>query len=110
MNRQNPILLAFSGGLDTSFCVPWLKDTYKRPVVTITVNTGGLDDEAMAALQTRAMELGAERHLTVDAKGRVFRPGTSIPDLWKCPPWSALPSLCRRRAGPAGPDPGPVRR
>ena len=29
-----PILLAFSGGLDTSFCVPWLKETYGRPVIT----------------------------------------------------------------------------
>mgnify|MGYP003339326412 CR=1 FL=1 len=29
-----PIVLAFSGGLDTSFCIPWLKETYKRPVVT----------------------------------------------------------------------------
>jgi argininosuccinate synthase len=35
--------LAFSGGLDTSFCVPWLKDTYQRPVITVTVDTGGID-------------------------------------------------------------------
>jgi len=35
-----PILLAFSGGLDTSFCVPWLAETYGRPIVTLTVNTG----------------------------------------------------------------------
>ena len=34
---QKPIVLAFSGGLDTSFCIPWLKETYKRPVVTVTV-------------------------------------------------------------------------
>lgn len=72
MKIQNPILLAFSGGLDTSFCVPWLKDTYKRPVVTITVNTGGLDDDATEALQARALELGAERHLTVDARAEFF--------------------------------------
>jgi len=38
-----PILLAFSGGLDTSFCVPWLAETYGRPVVTLTVNTGSID-------------------------------------------------------------------
>src|SRR5690606_1939795 len=40
---NNPIVLAFSGGLDTSFCVPWLKETYGRDVVTATVNTGGID-------------------------------------------------------------------
>ena len=33
---EEPILLAFSGGLDTSFCVPWLKDTYERPVITVS--------------------------------------------------------------------------
>ena len=37
-SAQKPIVLAFSGGLDTSFCIPWLKETYKRPVVTVTVN------------------------------------------------------------------------
>ena len=41
-----PILLAFSGGLDTSFCVPWLAETYGRPIVTLTVNTGGIDADA----------------------------------------------------------------
>ena len=41
-----PILLAFSGGLDTSFCVPWLAEKYGRPIVTLTVNTGGIDAEA----------------------------------------------------------------
>ena len=42
----SPIILAFSGGLDTSFCVPWLKETYGRPVVTVCINTGGLDEAA----------------------------------------------------------------
>ena len=42
----SPIILAFSGGLDTSFCVPWLEQTYGRTVVTATVNTGGLDAAA----------------------------------------------------------------
>ena len=52
-----PILLAFSGGLDTSFCVPWLKDTYKRPVITVTVDTGGIDAEAAASLAARSERL-----------------------------------------------------
>ena len=39
----SPIILAFSGGLDTSFCVPWLKETYGRDVITATVDTGGID-------------------------------------------------------------------
>ena len=42
-NDNSPIILAFSGGLDTSFCVPWLKETYGRDVITATVDTGGID-------------------------------------------------------------------
>jgi len=67
-----PILLAFSGGLDTSFCVPWLKETYGRPVITVTVDTGGLDAEARAALAARSAELGALEHHLIDARGAYF--------------------------------------
>lgn len=67
-----PILLAFSGGLDTSFCVPWLKDTYGRPVITVTVDTGGIDAEAARQLAERATALGAIKHLQVDARQAYF--------------------------------------
>jgi argininosuccinate synthase len=67
-----PILLAFSGGLDTSFCVPWLKDTYQRPVITVTVDTGGIDAPAAKALAERAAQLGALEHHLIDAKSAYF--------------------------------------
>ena len=67
-----PIVLAFSGGLDTSFCVPWLHETYGRPVVTVTVDTGGLDEAAAAELEARARALGAVDHLRVDARAAFF--------------------------------------
>ncbi len=67
-----PILLAFSGGLDTSFCVPWLKETYGRPVITVTVDTGGIDAAAAATLATRARQLGAETHHLIPAKADYF--------------------------------------
>jgi argininosuccinate synthase len=67
-----PILLAFSGGLDTSFCVPWLKETYRREVVTVTVDTGGLDAAAARTLETRARELGAAAHHLVPARAEYF--------------------------------------
>ncbi len=68
----SPILLAFSGGLDTSFCVPWLKETYGRPVITVTVDTGGIDAAAARALESRARELGATEHHLVAAKHDYF--------------------------------------
>ncbi len=67
-----PILLAFSGGLDTSFCVPWLKDTYQRPVITVTVDTGGIDAAAAKSLAERSLQLGAIEHHLIDAKGAYF--------------------------------------
>jgi argininosuccinate synthase len=67
-----PILLAFSGGLDTSFCVPWLKDTYGRPVMTVTVDTGGIDAAAAKSLAERSGLLGAMEHHQIDARQAYF--------------------------------------
>ena len=72
MSTENPIILAFSGGLDTSFCVPWLKENYQRPVVTVTVDTGGLDRRATEALAKRALDLGAADHALIKAKEEFF--------------------------------------
>ena len=71
-SAMNPIVLAFSGGLDTSFCVPWLKETYKRPVVTVTVNCGGIDAAAARALEERARALGAADHRLIEARPEFF--------------------------------------
>jgi argininosuccinate synthase len=72
LKGAEPILLAFSGGLDTSFCVPWLKDTYRRPVITVTVDTGGIDREAAKSLAERSVLLGAVEHHLIDARDAYF--------------------------------------
>lgn len=71
-SNTSPIILGFSGGLDTSFCVPWMKEHYGRPVVTVTINTGGIDEAAAADLERRAKALGAEEHLLVEARQIFF--------------------------------------
>ena len=68
----SPIILAFSGGLDTSFCVPWLKENYGREVITACVDTGGIDEAAAVALEERAKALGAIEHMLIDAKQDFF--------------------------------------
>jgi argininosuccinate synthase len=68
----SPILLAFSGGLDTSFLVPWLQETYERPVLTLTVDTGGIDAAAAKVLEQRSRQLGAIGHHLVDARKTYF--------------------------------------
>ncbi len=69
---SSPIILAYSGGLDTSFCVPWLKETYGRDVVTATIDTGGIDARAARDLEERALALGAIEHVLVDARQDFF--------------------------------------
>jgi argininosuccinate synthase len=69
---QAPIVLAFSGGLDTSYCVPRLAEQYGRPVVTVTVDTGGIDAAAAEALAARAAALGAVDHHLVDGRRAFF--------------------------------------
>ena len=72
MPDHAPIALAFSGGLDTSFCVPYLIETTGRPVHTVTVDTGGFSSDEKAAIAARSAELGAAGHTLVDARS----------DLW----------------------------
>lgn len=69
---NGPILLAFSGGLDTSFLVPWLSANYGRPIITVTVDTGGIDTDAAKVLEQRARALGAQDHVLVAAKQDYF--------------------------------------
>ncbi|PSQ78787.1 MAG: argininosuccinate synthase, partial [Bacteroidetes bacterium QH_6_63_17] len=66
------IVLAFSGGLDTSFCVPYLQETYDTSVHTVTVDTGGLTDGDRAAIEARAHHLGADEHHLVDGRTPLY--------------------------------------
>lgn len=60
-----PIVLAFSGGLDTSFCVPYLQER-GYAIHTVFADTGGVDAEERAFIEARAAELGVASHVTVD--------------------------------------------
>ena len=64
-----PIVLAYSGGLDTSFLVPWIAEHEGRPVITVTVDTGGIDVAAARALAERARALDPWRD-ALTASGR----------------------------------------
>jgi argininosuccinate synthase len=67
-----PIVLAYSGGLDTSFLVPWVAENTGRPVITVTVDTGGIDVAAAKMLHERALALGAIAHHQIDARADYF--------------------------------------
>ena len=63
---KKKVVVAFSGGLDTSYCVKYLSDDKGFEVHTITVNTGGFDAEEVKAIEQRAKNLGVASHKTVD--------------------------------------------
>lgn len=63
---KKKVVLAFSGGLDTSYCVKYLSDDKGFEVHTLTVNTGGFDHVEIEAIETRAKSLGVASHKTVD--------------------------------------------
>jgi argininosuccinate synthase len=77
---QQDIVLAFSGGLDTSFCVPYLKEQGFN-VHTVFADTGGVDDEERAFIEHRARELGVASHLTVDGGPAIWN-GFVKPFVW----------------------------
>jgi argininosuccinate synthase len=62
---KDKIVLAYSGGLDTSVAVPWLKEKYDADIVTLTIDLGMVD---LNAIQRRALAVGAAKALTVDGK------------------------------------------
>lgn len=68
---RGTLALAFSGGLDTSYCVPRLADAGWE-VHTVFVNTGGSSETQRAAIARQAEAVGAVRHHEVDARGLVF--------------------------------------
>ena len=72
---NNKVVLAFSGGLDTSFCVPYLKNEKGLEVHTIMVNTGGFSAEEEKAIEQRALTLGAASHTTIDAVDTYYNKG-----------------------------------
>ena len=74
------IVLAFSGGLDTSFCVPYLRE-HGYAVHTVFADTGGVDAEERAVIEARAAELGAASHVTVDG-GPAIWSGFVKPFVW----------------------------
>jgi argininosuccinate synthase len=74
------IVLAFSGGLDTSFCVPYLKER-GWAVHTVFADTGGVDAEERAFIEHRAKELGVASHVTVDGGPAIWN-GFVKPFVW----------------------------
>lgn len=64
--EKKKVVLAFSGGLDTSFAVKYLSEDCGYEVYTAIANTGGFSPEELKSIEERALALGAREHATLD--------------------------------------------
>ncbi|MGN0231836.1 MAG: argininosuccinate synthase [Muribaculaceae bacterium] len=64
--EKKKVVLAFSGGLDTSFCVKYLSEDCGYDVYTAIANTGGFSKQELANIEARALALGAVKHASLD--------------------------------------------
>lgn len=72
MSSRPRCILAFSGGLDTSLCVVYLREELGYDVITATVDTGGFDAKELAFIEERSRALGALEHITIDGTEELF--------------------------------------
>ena len=63
---KEKVLLAFSGGLDTSYCVKYLQLEKNLEVYTAIVNTGGFSEIELKEIEDHALSLGAKHHKTIE--------------------------------------------
>lgn len=72
MNDNRKVVLAYSGGLDTSFCIKYLTQEKGLEVHALTVDTGGFSAEELNAMRERALALGAASFEAVDVTRRFY--------------------------------------
>ena len=90
------IVLAFSGGLDTSFCVPYLIDQGFE-VHTVFVNTGGTTIDEEISITNRADELGASNHININVEESLWKEIIK-PLIWSGSTYqNKYPALCSDR-------------
>jgi argininosuccinate synthase len=63
---MDKVVLAYSGGLDTSVAIKWIKDKYSMDVITLTVDIGNVAD--LEAIRQKALKLGAIKAFVIDAR------------------------------------------
>ena len=63
---KKKVVLAFSGGLDTSFCAKYLSADMGYDVYTAIANTGGFSTEELKIIEEKAYKLGSVKHVSLE--------------------------------------------
>ena len=72
MTMSKKVVLAFSGGLDTSYCAKYLSETLGYEVHAVTINTGGFDKNDEVLLKEKAEKLGVASYRFIDASEKYY--------------------------------------
>ena len=67
------VILAYSGGLDTSFCVKYLTNELKMEVHSVLVNTGGFSKKELKTIEKKAYEMGVTTHVSKNILDKYYR-------------------------------------
>ena len=71
-NKVKKIVLAYSGGLDTSYCAHWLSSQENTEVHAVAVNTGGFDQEQISEMKTKALAFGVIQFECINAEEELY--------------------------------------
>ncbi|MDR1667490.1 MAG: argininosuccinate synthase [Bacteroidales bacterium] len=69
---REKLVLAFSGGLDTSYCAKYLSEERGFDVYSVIVNTGGFSESELANMERKARALGVKHHETIDVTDEYY--------------------------------------
>ena len=88
--RRKTVVLAYSGGLDTSVAIKWIPEKYNMDVVTVTIDLGAVKN--LDAIREKALKIGAKKAIVIDAKETFVRyfiyPALQAGALYEgCIPW-----------------------